>query len=202
MGRRRLGRYGNADMIVETFHYAPLTASTVRFEPGERHFISGGPCLGVLFVAGSWKLHSSGIESGPDDLGWHAPNPDGTWPREFWNSYDANDYCEAGPSGVEWVCLEPNETGPREVAYQSISGPLTVEAGWGALVADGSAAIGNPVAPPVQTPTFEKNYENKVFRVYKTPIELEGGLGVPINYFRSSDSDRVIMGTAQILLVR
>lgn len=191
-------------MIIETFHYGPLTASSVRFDPGERHFIEGsdGKCVGVLFVSGSWRLHSSGLESGADDLGWHVPNPDRTWPRQFWNSYDDKDYCEGGPNGVSWACLELNETGSREVSYQD--SPATLPAGYGLIVGSGSVIVGKAMDPaPVQTPTMEIIRENKTFRIYKTPIKILGdGRGEALNYFRPADADREVQGTAQLLLVK
>ena len=89
-----------------------VTIWSVELAPGTRHYIEpaqpGDGFFAILFLSGSWRLHNSGKESGPEDLGWHQRNPDGSWPQSWWSEYHADDYCEAGPNGVKWLCFQRN----------------------------------------------------------------------------------------------
>lgn len=191
-------------MLIETFYYSDLTVSFVKFDPGDEHFIApvdpdAPKCLGVLFLSGSWELNSTGTASEADDMGFHVPNQDGTWPRGFWNDYGPDDYCKAGPGGVKWICAEENDTGPCTVTLATA--PLMLPAGTGLLVASGSVTIGDDAPAPIQTVTKEIVHDHKVFRLYRNPIELDGGTGGLLSYFKSKPVDRDVIGSGQILLV-
>lgn len=191
-------------MLIETFYFSDITASLVRYEPGESHFIEPmseqKPCLGVLFLSGSWKLHNSGVESGVEDLGLHIPNADGTWPRSFWNDYTAEDYCEGGPNGVEWLCAEQSAAGSRGITLDQ--SPLILPAFTGLLIASGNVTIGDPAPPPIQVPTRPEIVDgNNTFRLFRNPIELDSGTGSPLSYFRPASIDRDVVGEGQVLLV-
>lgn len=125
----------DGNKVFRFYRFAPdLSAWMVDLAAGEKHYIPPAEpdddFAGVLFLSGGWRLHNSRKESGPEDLGWHPRNPDGTWPQAWWSDYNAADYCEAGPKGVKWFCLQTK----REVVYQAVSGSTIVLPGWSAIV--------------------------------------------------------------------
>lgn len=144
-------------MLIEEYYYPTLKASLVQYARGDRHFIApvdpdpeAPKCLGVLFLSGSWKLSASGRSSGPEDLGWHVPATDGTWPREFWNDYGSDDFCQAGPNGVAWLCVEtiPGLRVPV-VSYQRVVNSFVLQPAVDFIVGSGNFTIGDQSSEPI-----------------------------------------------------